>query len=66
VITPVFCAAKRTLSPSTSTIRHKVREVTVIAAFGGWRDLLLEIDKCRVLCANCHRRHTAAAAGRLR
>jgi hypothetical protein len=44
----------------------KIRDVTVLAATSGWMNLLAEIAKCRVLCANCHRRHTAHQAGRPR
>ena len=44
--------------------RDKVRHVSDLISRGRWSKLLAEIEKCRVLCANCHRRHTAATAGR--
>jgi hypothetical protein len=31
------------------------------AVFFGWDRLRLEIEKCDVLCANCHREHHAGA-----
>ncbi len=31
-----------------------------------WADVLAEMEKCEVVCANCHRRRTAARGGFLR
>jgi hypothetical protein len=42
------------LEPST-----KVKNIAkFLSGHTSWNTILKEISKCRVLCANCHRRHT--------
>jgi hypothetical protein len=47
-------------------VGDKYRDVGLLIGASCTAKILAEIQKCRVLCANCHRRHTAASAGRLR
>lgn len=48
-------------------LRNKVADVSVLAR-GGYsiETIQKEIDKCEVVCANCHRRRTAKRAGTYR
>jgi hypothetical protein len=46
--------------------RTKLARVPALIANSGWARILAEVDKCDIVCANCHRlrthvRRTAAA-----
>jgi L-lysine 2,3-aminomutase len=48
-------------------LRDKIANVSAMAlAKRPWRVILAEIEKCEVVCANCHRRRTLARSGAFR
>jgi len=47
-------------------LRDKRFEVTDQFASRSWQEILDEIAKCEVVCANCHRRRTARRRGSIR
>jgi hypothetical protein len=47
-------------------VSSKAHDIDWLVPASGTARILVEIEKCRVLCTNCHRRHTAAQNGRLR
>ena len=38
-------------------------EVTKLLSYASWERILVEIDKCDVVCSNCHRKRTARQFG---
>lgn len=47
-------------------LRDKLFDIGTAFAGRRWADVLAEIGKCEVVCANCHRRRTVARIGGLR
>lgn len=63
----VDCGERDVIVLEFDHLRDKVADVSVLAR-GGYsiETIQKEIDKCEVVCANCHRRRTAKRAGTYR
>ena len=47
-------------------LRDKRFNIGAALPYRNWKSILEEIEKCEVVCANCHRRRTARRRGWLR
>ena len=47
-------------------LRDKLFDIASGIHYRAWAKVLAEIEKCEVVCANCHRRRTARRRGALR
>jgi hypothetical protein len=59
----VDCGETNPLVLEFDHIGHKSFSIAVGIRGHNWKSVLDEIDRCDVVCANCHRRRTALRAG---
>lgn len=58
------CGEKDPIVLDFDHIDQSVKDIEISLIFHrSWSNIMKEISKCRVLCANCHRRHTAVQMG---
>ena len=62
----VLCGVDDPVVLDFDHISDKYRDIGWLIQASCRAAILVEMAKCRVLCANCHRRHTASHAGRPR
>jgi hypothetical protein len=62
----VDCGEKDPVVLEFDHLREKLFDVAQALPYRSWDSILLEIAKCEVVCANCHRRRTTQRRGGLR
>jgi hypothetical protein len=59
----VDCGEDDVLVLEFDHVAEKSFQITAAITYRSWADILVEIAKCDVVCANCHRRRTAERGG---
>jgi hypothetical protein len=59
----VDCGENDVLVLEFDHVAGKSFQITAAITYRSWSDILIEITKCDVVCANCHRRRTAQRGG---
>jgi hypothetical protein len=62
----VDCAENDPVVLEFDHLRDKLFDIGQALPYRSWASILCEIEKCVVVCANCHRRRTAKRRGSLR
>lgn len=62
----VDCGQRDPIVLEFDHLREKSFSIGAVLTCRSWRRILEEMEKCEVVCANCHRRRTARRRGALR